>query len=227
MTVIRYSAGKLLGIGFFTGALAGLWLWMLLDPKNFMDFHGRYAFLVHLIAENEWLSGGLFALCFGITALLLGVMLSDRLAVAIGPDGVEVRTMLGRHRAGWDRVAGIGVEQAGRLAGGGETLTVRLRQDIGEKVVRISTGLLAQSRWEINRLLDTVGRPGVRGGGETAPDPEGAAPAMDYDAVIARHLAARDNAGLAPAARSFVRPAGPRGPESSGPAPGGFGRKGL
>lgn len=227
MSAIRYSFGKLLGIGLFTAALAGLWLWMLLDPKAFMHVHGRYGWLIHLIAENGWLSGGLFAACFGATALLLTTALGDRLALAIGPEGIEVRTMLARHQAGWDRVGGITVEKASRLAGGGENLVIRLRQDASEKTVRVSTGLLEQSRWEINRLLEAAGRPGL--GGEVAA-PAGAeaeaAPGMDYDAVIARHLAAREQAGSAPAAApstsAFQRPAGfPQ------PARGGFGRKGL
>lgn len=224
MTVIRYGAGKLLGIALFTGAFAAFWLWMLADPKTFMDVHGRYGFLIRLIAENAWLSGGLFALFFGATALLLTMALGDRTALAIGPDGVEIRTTFGRHKAGWDRVAGIGIEKAGRLAGGGETLNVRLRQDLGEKAVRLSTGLLAQSRWEINRLLDAVGRPGVHGGAEIVSDDDsGAAPAMDYDAVIARHLAAREGGVRPPGtAAGFSRPAGmPEAPR------GGFGRKGL
>jgi hypothetical protein len=225
MGAIRYSFGKLLGIGLFTAALAGLWLWMLLDPKAFMHVHGRYGWLVHLIAEKSWLSGGLFAACFGATALLLTTALGDRLALAIGPEGIEVRTMLARYKAGWDRVGRIAVEKASRLAGGGESLVIRLRQDAREKTVRLSTGLLEQSRWEINRLLEAAGRPGL--GGEAAA-PAGAeaeaAPGMDYDAVIARHLAAREQAGTAPqpAAPSFASPGGfPR------PARAGFGRKGL
>ena len=102
-----------------------------------------------------------------------------------------------------------------------------LHRDLGEKTVRLSTGLLEQSRWEINRLLEAAGRPGL--GGEVAA-PAGAeaeaAPSMDYDAVIARHLAAREQGGVAPAEQPsrppFQQPAGfPQ------PARGGFGRKGL
>jgi hypothetical protein len=227
MHAIRYSFGKLLGMGLVTGAFAGLWLWMLLDPKAFMHIHGRYGWLVHLIAENGWLSGALFAACFSATALLLTTALGDRLALAIGPEGIEIRTMLARHKAGWDRVGRIAIEKAGRMAGGGETLVVRLQKDASEKTVRLSTGLLEQSRWEINRLLEAAGRPGI-GGEVAAPagDAAEAAPGMDYDAVIARHLAAREQAGTAPAAPparpAFSQPAGfPQ------PARGGFGRKGL
>jgi hypothetical protein len=49
---------------------------------------------------------------------------------------------------------------------------------------------------------------------------------MDYDAVIARHLAAREQAGPPPAAQ----PSLPAFQQSAGlpqPARGGFGRKGL
>jgi hypothetical protein len=226
MTVIRYSLGKLLGIAFFTGAFAALWLWVLLDPKTFMFVHGRYGWLIHLIAENGWLSGGLFAAFFGVTAVILMTAFGDRTALALGPDGVEARTLLGRRQAGWDRVGRIALEKAGPLGKGGETLSVRLRQEAGEKVMKLSVRLLEQSRWEIGRLLDATGRPGVHGvdgpsvptrGGEAEAEP---APSMDYDAVIARHLAARENAPPAPAP-AFQRPAGLQA------APGGFGRKGL
>jgi hypothetical protein len=226
MTVIRYSAGKLLGIAFLMAAFAAFWLWVLVAPKTFMDVHGRYGFLIRLIAENAWVSGILFAGFAGVAVLLLSNALGDRTALAIGPDGVEVRTTFGRHKAGWDQVAGIGIAKVGRLSGGGETLNVRLRQALGEKVLRLSPGLLAQSRWEINRLLDAIGRPGV--GTTAGADPEAeAAPAMDYDAVIARHLAARESNGVpaapaAPIQRAFDRPAAmPQAPR------GGFGRKGL
>ena len=223
MNVIRYSIGKLATLALFTGGMAGLFLWILVAPKSFMDFHGRYAALVHFIAENSWASGGLFALCFAGTAVLLMMIVGDRTALALGPDGVEVRTTFGRHQAGWDRVAGIGIEKAGRLAGGGESLVVRLRQEIGEKTVRVSTGLLEQSRWEINRILEGVGRPGVHGRAVPGVGDE-AAPSMDYDAVIARHLARQGGAGEAPrtAAPGFARPA-----NSPPAAAGGFGRKGL
>src|SRR5205085_5048787 len=113
MTVIRYSLGKLLGIAFVTGLVAAFWLWVLLDPKTFMFVHGRYGWLIHLIAENAWLSGGLFAACFGVTAVILMTAFGDRTALALGPEGVEARTMLGRHQVGWDRVGGIGLEKAG------------------------------------------------------------------------------------------------------------------
>jgi hypothetical protein len=227
MTVIRYSLGKLLGIAAFMGAFAGFWLWVLLEPKTFMFVHGRYGWLIHLIAENAWLSGGLFAAFFGATAVILMTALGDRTALALGPEGIEARTLLGRHQAGWDKVAGIGLEKAGPLGRGVETLNVRLRRDLDEKAVRLSTKLLEQSRWEIGRLLDAAGRPGVHG--LDGPHAAGAvveteaAPTMDYDAVIARHLAAREGNPPAPAAapRAFERPAGLQ------PAPGGFGRKGL
>ena len=219
MNVIRYSIGKLATLALFTGGMAGLFLWILVAPKSFMDFHGRYAALVHFIAENSWASGGLFALCFAGTALLLMMIVGDRTALALGPDGVEIRTTFGRHEAGWDRVAGIGIEKAGRLAGGGESVVVRLRQDIGEKRVRVSTGLLEQSRWEINRILETINRPGVYGSADPGVEGE-APPSMDYDAVIARHVARQGNAGEAAqrASPGFVRPQA---------ASGGFGRKGL
>jgi hypothetical protein len=234
MTVIRYSLGKLLGIAAFTGAFAGLWLWMLLAPKTFMFVHGRYGWLIHLIAENAWLSGGLFAACFGVTAVILMTAFGDRTALALRPEGIEARTMLGRQQAAWDRVGGIALEQKGPLGKGGETLNVRLRQETGEKVMKLSVKLLEQSRWEIGRLLDATGRPGVHGvdgppvrasGAGAEPGPE-LAPSMDYDAVIARHLAAREQAGTAPAAQ----PATPAFPQPTGfpqPARGGFGRKGL
>lgn len=224
MGTIRYSFGKLLGTGLVAGAFAGLFLWMLLDPKSFMHVHGRYGALVHLVAANGWLSGGLFAACFSLTALLLTTALGDRLALAVRAEGIEIRTLLARHEAGWDRVGRIVVEKAGRLAGGGEYLIVRLRQDGGEKTVRLSLALLEQSRWEINRLLEAAGRPGVGGELTAAAEVEAAAvPGMDYDAVIARHLAAREQTGMAPAApvRGFERPGGLQ------PARGGFGRKGL
>lgn len=228
MTVIRYSLGKLLGIAFFTGAVAAFWLWVLLEPKTFMFVHGRYGWLIHLIAENAWLSGGLFAAFFGATAVTLMTALGDRTALALGPEGVEARTLLGRHQAGWDRVGGIALEKAGPMGKGGETLNVRLRKDGDEKKVKLSVRLLEQSRWEIGRLLDATGRPGVHGlDGPPAragvADVEEAPAGMDYDAVIARHLAARENAppAAAPVARAFERPA------SFQPAPGGFGRKGL
>ena len=232
MTVIRYSLGKLLGIAFFTGVIAAFWLWVLLEPKTFMFVHGRYGWLIHLIAENAWLSGGLFAAFSGVTAVILMTALGDRTALALGPDGIEARTMFGRHQAGWERVGGIALEKAGPLGKGGETLNVRLRQGPGEKVVKVSVKLLQQSRWEIGRLLDATGRPGVYGvDGPPAAALAGAAepelaPSMDYDAVIARHLAARDQAGTAPAARpsasTFAQPA-----SLPQPARGGFGRKGL
>lgn len=228
MTVIRYSLGKLLGIAFFTGAVAAFWLWVLLEPKTFMFVHGRYGWLIHLIAENAWLSGGLFAAFFGATAVTLMTALGDRTALALGPEGVEARTLLGRHQAGWDRVGGIALEKAGPMGKGGETLNVRLRKDGDEKKVKLSVRLLEQSRWEIGRLLDATGRPGVHGvDGPSArgagADVEEAPAGMDYDAVIARHLAARENAppAAAPVARAFERPA------NFQPAPGGFGRKGL
>lgn len=230
MTVIRYSLGKLLGIAFFTGVIAAFWLWVLLDPKTFMQFHGRYAFLVHLIADNGWLSGGLFAACFGAAAVTLMTAFGDRTALALGPDGIEARTLLGRYQAGWDRVGGIALEPSGPLGKGGETLKVRLRRDLDEKAVKLSVKLLEQSRWEISRLLDATDRPGVHGIDGAPARAAGieaeaeAAPAMDYDAVIARHLAARDKAGMVPAASApaaFQRPAGLQA------APGGFGRKGL
>jgi len=230
MTVIRYSLGKLLGIAFFTGAVAAFWLWVLLEPKTFMFVHGRYGWLIHLIAENAWLSGGLFAAFFGATAVTLMTALGDRTALALGPEGVEARTLLGRHQVGWDRVGGIALEKAGPMGKGGETLNVRLRKDGDEKKVRLSVRLLEQSRWEIGRLLDATGRPGVHGvdgPSSSAPVAETeAAPAMDYDAVIARHLAAREQAGNVPAAR----PSAPSFAQSAGfpqPARGGFGRKGL
>ena len=230
MTVIRYSLGKLLGIAFFTGAFAAFWLWVLLAPKTFMFVHGRYAWLIHLIAENAWLSGGLFAACFGVTAVILMTAFGDRTALALGPEGIEARTLLGRHLAGWERVGGIALEKTGPLGKGGETLNVRLRQETGEKLVKLSVKLLEQSRWEIGRLLDATGRPGVHGlDGPPASAPVGEmeqAPTMDYDAVIARHLAAREQAGTAPAAQrsvpAFQQPAG--FPQA---ARGGFGRKGL
>ena len=220
MTVIRYAIGKLLGVALFTGAMAALWLWMLVDPERFMDYHGRSAGLVHLVAGNSWASGGLFALCFGLAAVLLMMVVGDRTALTLGPEGVEVRTTFGRYQAPWDRVAGIGIEKASWKAGGGERLIVRLRQEPGKKAVRLSMGLLEQSRWEISRILDTIGRPGVHG--SAGPGAEGeAAAAMDYDAAIHRHLARQEGAGEAPAP-SFARPAGP--PQA---ARGGFGRKGL
>ncbi len=220
MNVIRYSAGKLLGLALVTGGIAAFWLWVLVEPKLFMGVHGGYGFLLRQIAENGWLSGALFALFGGLTLPVAVMATGDRTALAMGPEGVEVRTMFSRHRAGWDRVAGIGIDKTNRLAGRGETLIVRLRQELGEKALRLSTGLLEQSRWEINRLLESVGRPGV--GGEAAAEPGNeAAPAMDYDAVIARHLAARQGDGSVPA-RGFARPTDlPRPPR------GGFGRKGL
>lgn len=232
MTVIRYSLGKLLGIAFFTGAVAAFWLWVLLEPKTFMFVHGRYGWLIHLIAENAWLSGGLFAAFFGVTAVTLMTALGDRTALALGPDGIEARTLLGRQQAGWERVGGIALVQAGPLGKGNETLNVRLRRETGEKVMKLSVKLLEQSRWEIGRLLDATGRPGVYGvDGPPASAPAGAAepelaPSMDYDAVIARHLAARDQAGTAPAAQ----PSAPAFPQPAGfaqPVRGGFGRKGL
>jgi hypothetical protein len=230
MTVIRYSLGKLLGIGAFTGVIAAFWLWVLLEPKTFMFVHGRYGWLIHLIAENAWLSGGLFAAFFGATAVTLMTAFGDRTALTLGPEGIEARTMLGRHRAEWERVAGIRLEQAGPLGKGGETLNLRLRNEAGEKVVKLSAKLLEQSRWEIGRLLDATGRPGVHGvDGPPArpgvPEPE-LAPSMDYDAVIARHLAARDKAGDVPVAQSPV-PAFPRPAGFPQPARGAFGRKGL
>jgi hypothetical protein len=232
MTVIRYSLGKLLGMAAFMGAFAGLWLWVLLTPKTFMFVHGRYGWLIHLIAENAWLSGGLFAACFGVTAVILMTAFGDRTALALGPEGIEARTLLGRQRAGWERVGGIALEKAGPLGKGGETLNVRLRQETGKKVMKLSVKLLEQSRWEIGRLLDATGRPGVHGvDGPPATAAAGAAepelaPSMDYDAVIARHLAAREQAGPPPAAQrsvpAFQQPAGfPQ------PVCGGFGRKGL
>lgn len=217
MTVIRYSAGKLVGLAIGLGAVTAFWLWVLVAPDEFMEVHGRYGFLIHMIAENAWLSGGLFALFFGLVALILGTVLGDRTALALGPDGIELRTLYSRRSATWAQVAGIRIEKAGRLAGGAETLTVRLRQDLGEKTVRVSTGLLEQSRWEINRLLEATGRPGVGEGAGLRPEGE-AASSVDYDAVIARHLAARENAGAAGQPRQpFPRPS----------AGGGFGRKGL
>lgn len=228
MTVIRYSLGKLLGVALFTGVIAAFWLWVLLEPKTFMHFHGRYSFIIHLIAENAWLSGGLFAAFFGATAVTLMTALGDRTALALGAEGIEARTLLGRHQAGWDRVGGIALEKAGPMGKGGETLNVRLRKDGDERKVKLSVKLLEQSRWEIGRLLDATGRPGVHGvDGPPArgagADVEEAPAGMDYDAVIARHLAARENAPPAPAsvARAFERPA------NFQPAPGGFGRKGL
>ena len=223
MTVIRYSIGKLALLALFSGGMAAFFLWMLVSPKTFLGFHGRYAGIVHFMAENEWLSGGLFALCFGATAVLLMMAVGDRIALALGPDGVEVRTTFGRHQASWDRVAGIGIETASKWAGGGESLIVRLRQDAGEKSVRLSTGLLEQSRWEINRILETVNRPGVHGSAEPAVVEGEATPSMDYDAVIARLLARQSGPGEAPpsAPSGFARPAG------AVPSAGGFGRKGL
>jgi hypothetical protein len=88
--------------------------------------------------------------------------------------------------------------------------------------VRLSTGLIEQSRWEINRLLEGLRRPGV--GVEELPPEDEAAPAMDYDAVIARHLAARQ-AGGASAAVSAARLAPPEDQPQA--VRGGFGRKGL
>jgi hypothetical protein len=226
MTVIRYSLGKLLGIAFFTGVTAAFWLWVLLEPKTFMFVRGRYGWLIHLIAENAWLSGGLFAAFFGVTAVILMTALGDRTALALGPDGIEARTLLGRQQAGWDQVSGIALEKAGPLGKGGETLNVRLRRDGDERKVKLSVKLLEQSRWEIGRLLDATGRPGVYGvDGSPAGARAREAPTfgMDYDAVIARHLAAREANPPAPAqvARAFERPAGLQ------PSPGGFGRKGL
>jgi hypothetical protein len=224
MTVIRYSAGKLMGLALVLGALAALFLWMLVAPETFLFVHGRYGFLIRFIAENAWVSGGLFALFGGVTAVASAMAIGDRTALALGPEGVEVRTTLGRHRAGWDRVAGIRIESAGRTAGKNETLTVRLRQDLGEKVLRLSTGLLEQSRWEINRLLEGLGRPGV--GGEAGPGVVvEAAPAMDYDAVIARHLAARRSGGGEERGQVQANVAGESFPRP--PGGGGFGRKGL
>src|SRR5262245_11493615 len=136
MTVIRYSLGRLLGIAAFTGAMAAFWLWMLLEPKTFMHFHGRYSFLVHLIAENAWLSGGLFAAFFGATAVILMTAFGERTALALGPEGIEARTLLGRHQANWDRVGGIALEKTGPLGKGGETLNVRLRRELDEKTVK-------------------------------------------------------------------------------------------
>ena len=227
MTVIRYSLGKLLGIAFFTGVMAAFWLWVLLEPKTFMFAHGRYGWLIHLIAENAWLSGGLFAACFGATAVTLMTAFGDRTALALGPDGIEARTLLGRHQADWGRVGGIALAKTGPLGKSGETLNVRLRKDGDEKIVKLSLKLLEQSRWEIGRQLDATGRPGVYG--VDGPPAAGVAveaearPSMDYDAVIARHLAAREeiSPAPAPAARAFERPAGLQ------PPPGGFGRKGL
>jgi len=94
-------------------------------------------------------------LCFGGTVLLVALAFGDRTALAVGPKGVEVYTALARHKAGWADVAGIGFEQAHRA----ETLTVRLKRDMGEKKVRLSLGLLEQDRAEIARLLDGAGRP--------------------------------------------------------------------
>ncbi len=141
MTVIRYSLGKLLGIAFFTGAVAAFWLWVLLEPKTFMFVHGRYGWFIHLIAENAWLSGGLFAAFFGATAVTLMTALGDRTALALGAEGIEARTLLGRHQAGWDRVGGIALEKAGPMGKGGETLNVRLRKDGDEKKVQLSVKL--------------------------------------------------------------------------------------
>ena len=230
MTVIRYSLGKLLGMAAFMGAFAGFWLWVLLAPKTFMFVHGRYGWLIHLIAENVWLSGGLFAAFFGVTAVILMTAFGDRTALALGPEGIEARTLLGRQQAGWARVGGIALEKAGPLGKGGETLNVRLRQETGEKLVKLSVKLLEQSRWEIGRLLDATGRPGVHGvdaapARATGAEPE-LAPSMDYDAVIARHLAAREKAGPAPTAQ----PSAPTFQHAAGfpqQARGGFGLKGL
>lgn len=230
MTVIRYSLGKLLGMAAVMGASAGFWLWVLLAPKTFMFVHGRYGWLIHMIAENAWLSGGLFAAFFGVTAAILMTAFGDRTALALGPEGIEARTLLGRQQAGWARVGGIAFEKAGLLGKGGETLIVRLRQETGEKVMKLSLKLLEQSRWEVGRLLDATGRPGVHGldgPPVRAPgvEPE-LAPGMDYDAVIARHLAAREGARTMPAAR----PPAPSFQPAAGlpqPARGGFGRKGL
>jgi hypothetical protein len=230
MTVIRYSLGKLLGMAAFMGAFAGFWLWVLLAPKTFMFVHGRYGWLIHLIAENAWLSGGLFAACFGVTAVILMTAFGDRTALALGPEGIEARTLLGRQQAGWARVGGIALEKAGPRGKGGETLNVRLRQDTGEKVMKLSVKLLEQSRWQIGKLLDATGRPGVHGVDGPPARPTGAepepAPSMDCDAVIARHLAAREQAGTIPAAQ----PPAPAFNQAAGfpqPARGGFGRKGL
>lgn len=214
MIVTRYSAARLVGIALVLGAFAALWLWMLVSPDAFMAVHGRYGALVHLIAEHAWLSGGLFVLCFALVVLILGTLFDDRTALSLGPDGVELRTLFARHRAGWAEVAAIRIEKAGRLAGGGEVLTVRLRKDGGEKAIRLATGLIEQSRWEINRLLEGLRRPGV--GVAVLPPEDEADPPMDYDAVIARHLAARQEAGAA------------EGGVLRATVPGaGFGRKGL
>ena len=221
MTVIRYSAGKLVGLAIGLGAVAAFWLWVLIAPETFIEGHGRYGLLLRLVADHAWLSGGLFALFFGLVALILGTVFGDRTALALGPDGVDLRTLYSRQRAAWTQVAGIRIEKAGRLAGGGEALTVRLRQDFGEKAVRLSVGLLEPSRWEINLLLETTGRPGV-GVERLAPEVE-PAPAMDYDAVIARHLAARQGGGevKGPVQPTLSGTAFPR------PAAGSFGRKGV
>jgi hypothetical protein len=223
MIVIRYSAAKLVGIALPLGAFAAFWLWVLVSPDSFMEVHGRYGFLLRLIAEHAWLSGGLFVLFFGAVALILGTVLGDRTALALGPDGIDLRTFFGRHRAAWAEVARIRIEKAGPLAGGGEALIVRLRRDGGEKAVRLSTALIEQSRWEINRLLEGLRRPGV--GVEALPPEDAADPAMDYDAVIARHLAARENAGMVEE-RGQDKEWGRLRATVPRPA-GGFGRKGL
>ena len=222
MTVIRYSAARLLGLAASAGGLAALWLWMLLSPDTFMNVHGRYGLLVQQIAGHAWLSGTLFALCFAGAAVFVTMMVGDRTALAMRPDGIEVRTRLGRYVAGWDRVARIDLESANKLAASGECLVIRLRQESGEKILRLPTALLEHSHWEIERQLDAIGRPGVGAGAPAAVESETAS-GMDYDAVIARHLAARDQAGTmaATAPATFARPAGLQ------PARGGFGRKGL
>ena len=217
MTVIRYSPWKLLGLACLTAVPAALFMWMLVAPDTFMPMHGRYAFLVRFIADNFWACGGLFALTGGVTALALGIAFGDRTALAIGAGGIEVRTIYRQYRIGWGDVLGIGVLEASRSARRAETLVVRVRRDGDEKVLRISTGLLEQSRPEIDGILETAGRPAAAP--LRAREPV-ATPAMDHDAAIARHLAGRQGGGTGERAQLQATMIRPR-------ARGGFGRKGL
>ena len=215
-----------------SAALAAFFLWVFLSPETFEGARGRRSGAVRLLAHYP-LPTAIGAIFFAVGCWrMLMIAAGDLTAMAVTEQGLEVRTVMRRCRVPWRQLNGVEVSPASFFTSGQSFLTARVVGliGIGIKKLRISTILLDPDPGAMAAFLTAADQarragapgaavpgPGVRSAGDGARAAESDKP-MDYDAIIAKHLAARAASG----------PAGPvASPGLAQPARPAFGRKGL
>ena len=233
MQVVRYSRSRLVKMALLSALLTAGCLWVLLSPETFETTRGRRAGAVRLLANYPLVTAiGAIFFAAGSWRMFL-IAAGDLTAMAVTEQGLEVRTVLRRCRVSWRQLNGVEVTPASFFTSGQSFLTARVVGliGIGIKKLRISTTLLDPDPGAMAAFLaaaDQARRAGAAGASVStataAPRVASSARAveadkpMDYDAIIARHLAARAASGEAGASPA------PGMPQPARPA---FGRKGL